>query len=138
VPAEYIPYEVAKVDLHRRIAAAREPADLAVLAEELEDRFGPVPEPVASLLRLQEARIKLGRAGARTAEVRGERLAIAPLELDAAQAKALRAELGEGVYESLKRTFRIGVPEDGPARLALVLRVAGALERAKSQLAEAA
>src|SRR5947199_3252419 len=62
VPADYIPYEVAKIDVHRRIAAAREPADLGLLAEELEDRFGPIPEPVESLLKMQEARIKLGRA----------------------------------------------------------------------------
>ena len=43
VPAEYIAYEAAKIEVHRRIAAAREVADLIVLREELEDRFGPVP-----------------------------------------------------------------------------------------------
>ena len=46
VPADYVPYEQAKVDVHRRIAGAREVADLALLREELEDRFGPVPEPL--------------------------------------------------------------------------------------------
>ena len=40
VPADYIPYEQAKVDVHRRIAASREVADLVALREELEDRFG--------------------------------------------------------------------------------------------------
>ena len=43
VPADYIPYEQAKVDVHRRIAAAREVADLVLLREELEDRFGELP-----------------------------------------------------------------------------------------------
>jgi transcription-repair coupling factor (superfamily II helicase) len=138
VPAEYIPYEVAKIDLHRRIAAAREPADLEALAEELEDRFGPVPEPVDALLKLQDARIKLGRAGARTAELRGDRLVIAPVELDSSQSRELREELDEVVYESLKRTLRIGVPEDTSERLPAVLRAAEALERVKSALAEAA
>src|SRR5439155_26370446 len=33
VPADYIPYEQAKVEVHRRIAAAREVADLVVLRE---------------------------------------------------------------------------------------------------------
>jgi transcription-repair coupling factor (superfamily II helicase) len=138
VPAEYIPYEVAKIDLHRRIAAAREPADLEALAEELEDRFGPVPEPVDALLKLQDARIKLGRAGARTAELRGDRLVIAPVELDSSQSRELREELDEVVYESLKRTLRIGVPEDTSERLPAVVRAAEALERVKSALAEAA
>ena len=39
-PADYVPYEQAKIDVHRRIAGAREVADLGVLREELEDRFG--------------------------------------------------------------------------------------------------
>jgi transcription-repair coupling factor (superfamily II helicase) len=138
VPAEYIPYEVAKIDVHRRIASAREPADLAALREELEDRFGPVPDPVETLLKLQEARVKLGRAGARTAELRGDRLVIAPVELDSTQAKALRADLGEVVYESLKRTVRVGMPEDNTKRLRAVLRAADALERARAAMAEAA
>jgi transcription-repair coupling factor (superfamily II helicase) len=138
VPAEYIPYEVAKIDVHRRIAAARESAALEALQEELEDRFGPVPEPVESLLRLQEARIKLGRAGARTAELRGDRLVIVPVELDSSQAKALRADIGEVLYESLKRTLRVGMPEEEARRLRAVLRAADALERVKTALAEAA
>src|SRR5436190_5278265 len=107
VPSDYIAYEVAKIDVHRRVAAARERADLAALAEELEDRFGPVPDPVDALLKLQDARIKLGRAGARTAELRGDRLVIAPVELDSSQSRALRESLGEVVYESLKRTLRV-------------------------------
>ena len=66
VPGDYVPYEAAKIEIHRRMAGAREIAQLIVLREELEDRFGPVPEPLDNLIRLQDARIKLGRAGART------------------------------------------------------------------------
>jgi transcription-repair coupling factor (superfamily II helicase) len=138
VPSEYIPYEVAKIDLHRRIAATRDPAQIAELAEELEDRFGPLPEPVSALLKLQDVRIRLGRAGARTAELRGDRLVIAPIELDSSQSGALREELDEVVYESLKRTLRIGMPEEEPERLPAVLRAAEALERVTSALAQAA
>jgi transcription-repair coupling factor (superfamily II helicase) len=61
VPAEYIPYEVAKIDVHRRIAAAREPGVLRALRDELSDRFGPVPEPVENLIELQRERIELSR-----------------------------------------------------------------------------
>ena len=35
VPADYIPYEQAKVDVHRRIAGAREVAEIAMLRDEL-------------------------------------------------------------------------------------------------------
>ena len=56
VPADYIPYEQAKIDVHRRIAGAREVADLGALREELEDRFGPVPEPLAEPARRSSRR----------------------------------------------------------------------------------
>ena len=45
-PADYVPYEQAKVDVHRRIAGAYEVAELEQLRDELEDRFGPLPEPL--------------------------------------------------------------------------------------------
>ena len=138
VPAQYIPYEVAKIDVHRRIAAAREPADLGAIVEELEDRFGPVPEPVENLVRLQEARIKLGRAGARLVEFRQGRLTVSPLELDSGQARAVRDEVEGAVYESLKRTLRVRVPDEVEDRFAAVVRVADAVLRVKTQLAAAA
>src|SRR5436305_558487 len=72
VPADYIPYEQAKIDVHRRIAAAREVSELGMLRDELEDRFGPIPEPLSNLISLQQARIKLGHAGARVVSFRGE------------------------------------------------------------------
>ena len=62
--ADYIPYEQAKVDVHRRIAGAREVAELMELRDELDDRFGELPEPLENLITLQQARIKLGEAGA--------------------------------------------------------------------------
>src|SRR4051794_13550414 len=93
VPADYIPYEQAKVEVHRRIATAREVADLGALREELQDRFGPVPEPLENLLSLQQARIKLGQAGARAVSIRQGRMAVTPIDLDAERAGRLKAEV---------------------------------------------
>jgi transcription-repair coupling factor (superfamily II helicase) len=132
VPADYVPYEIAKIDVHRRIAAAREPEELGVLEEELEDRFGPVPPPVRNLLKLQEARIKLGKAGGRSVEFRAGKLVVAPLSLDSSQVKALRAEVPEAIFESLKRTLRVAVPADPQERFAAVVETADALLRAAS------
>src|SRR5207253_1185493 len=70
VPADYVPYEQAKVDIHRRVAAARDVGMLEELRAELEDRFGPVPEPLSNLILLQQARIKLGQAGAQAVSFR--------------------------------------------------------------------
>src|SRR5207302_6857999 len=112
VPSDYIPYEQAKVDVHRRIAAAREVADLVELREELEDRFGELPDALRNLIALQQARIKLGQAGARAVTFRGGRLAVTPVELDSTRAKALRQEIPEALYESGKSQLSVRVPED--------------------------
>ena len=82
VPSDYVPYEAAKIEVHRRISGAREVAQLIVLREELEDRFGPLPEPLDNLVRLQDARIKLGRAGAAAVDFTGGKLAVFPIDLN--------------------------------------------------------
>jgi transcription-repair coupling factor (superfamily II helicase) len=127
VPADYIPYEQAKVDVHRRVAAAREVADLGALREELEDRFGPVPEPLANLIDLQQARIKLGQAGARAVSFRSGRLAVTPVDLDAEQAERLREELPGGLYEPGKSQFSLRVPDDPHERFPAVVHAANVL-----------
>jgi transcription-repair coupling factor (superfamily II helicase) len=127
VPADYIPYEQAKVDVHRRIAAAREVADLALLRDELEDRFGELPEPLQNLISLQQARIKLGQAGARAVTFRGGRFAVTPIELDSTRAKKVRAEIPEALYESGKSQLSLRVPDDPAARFPAVVRAADVL-----------
>jgi transcription-repair coupling factor (superfamily II helicase) len=127
VPAEYIPYEQAKIEVHRRVASAVEVADVERLREELEDRFGPVPEPVQNLLALQRARIKFGQAGARTVSFRGDRLAVVPIELDSARARRLHEELPDALYESGRSQVSVRVPKDGTERFPSVVRAADAL-----------
>jgi transcription-repair coupling factor (superfamily II helicase) len=127
VPADYIPYEQAKVDVHRRIAAAREVADLVLLREELEDRFGDLPEPLRNLISLQQARIKLGQVGATAVTFRGGRLAVTPIELDSVRAKKIRAEIPEALYESGKSQLSVRVPDDPTKRFPAVVRAADVL-----------
>ena len=127
VPADYIPYEQAKVDVHRRIAGAREVADLVLLKEELQDRFGDIPEPLRNLISLQQARIKLGQAGARAVTFRGGRLAVTPVELDSVRAKKIRAEIPEALYESGKSQLSVRVPEDPAKRFPAVVKAADVL-----------
>jgi transcription-repair coupling factor (superfamily II helicase) len=127
VPADYIPYEQAKVDVHRRIAAARDVAELDELVAELEDRFGAPPEPLANLVALQRARIELGRAGARAVTFRQGRLAVTPIELDRAQAEHLRGEIPEVLYEAGRSQLSLRVPDDPAARLPAVVALADAV-----------
>jgi transcription-repair coupling factor (superfamily II helicase) len=127
VPAEYVGYEQAKIDLHRRIAGAREVADIELLREELKDRFGEPPEPVENLLALARARIKLGAAGARAVAVRGGRLSVAPVELDLAAVRELRERLPGAIYESGRSQVVVRVAEEPRQRFADIRAAADAI-----------
>ncbi|MHB8691883.1 MAG: transcription-repair coupling factor [Solirubrobacteraceae bacterium] len=127
VPADYIPYEQAKVDVHRRIATARDLADLALLRDELKDRFGELPDPLLNLILLQQARIKLGQAGARTVSIRAGRLAVTPIELNSVRAKRVRALIPEALYESGKQQLSVRVPSEPAAQFPAVVRAADVL-----------
>ncbi|HEX2128090.1 MAG TPA: transcription-repair coupling factor [Solirubrobacterales bacterium] len=133
LPADYIPFEAAKIDVHRRIAAASAPGELRAIRDELRDRFGPVPDPVANLLALQRARIELGRAGARTAEVRGGRLSVVPLELETEEVARLRERIPEAIYEFRTKTLSLRVPDDPAERLEAVLGLTEALSGALAE-----
>jgi transcription-repair coupling factor (superfamily II helicase) len=127
VPADYVPYEQAKIEVHRRLVGALELADVERLREELEDRFGPMPTPVENMLALQRARIKFGQAGARTVSFHGDRLAVVPIELDSVRARRLHEELPDALYEASRSQVSVRVPKDGTARFPSVLAAADAL-----------
>nr|MBA3746860.1 transcription-repair coupling factor [Solirubrobacterales bacterium] len=127
VPADYIPYEQAKIDVHRRIAGAVDVADLELLRDELDDRFGELPQPLSNLIDLQRARIKLGQAGATNVSFRGGRLAVTPIELDSVRAKKLRAQIPGVLYESGKSQMSMRVPDDPVERFPAVVRAADIL-----------
>ena len=127
VPADYIPYEQAKIDVHRRIAGAVDVADLELLREELDDRFGELPQPLSNLIDLQRARIKLGQAGATAVSFRGGRLAVTPVALDAERARRLKEAIPEALYEPGRAQFSLRVPDAAEERFPAVINAANAL-----------
>jgi transcription-repair coupling factor (superfamily II helicase) len=133
VPADYVGYEQAKIDLHRRIASARDVATIELLREELEDRFGPPPEPVENLLAIARARIKLGAAGASAATLRAGRLSVTPIELDSAGVRDLRERLPSAVYESGRSQVSVRVADEPKQRFREILAAADAILAASAQ-----
>ncbi len=131
LPASFIPFEAAKIDVHRRVAAAREPGQLRAIRDELSDRFGPPPPEAENLLALQRARIELGLAGARSVEFRGGRLSVTGVELDSEGAGTLAEKIEGAVYEWREKTAAVRVPDEPEARLAAVLAMAEGIRDAK-------
>ncbi|HMB53858.1 MAG TPA: transcription-repair coupling factor [Thermoanaerobaculia bacterium] len=132
LPASYVPFEAAKIDLHRRVVAARAPGDLRAIRDELGDRFGPPPAEAENLLALQRARIELRLAGATGVELRGGKLSVSGVELESEQATALREGVEGALYEWREKTVSLRVPDDADGRLAAVLTLAEGLREALS------
>jgi transcription-repair coupling factor (superfamily II helicase) len=131
LPASFVPFEAAKIDIHRRIVAARQPGQLRAIRDELGDRFGPLPPQAENLLKLQQARIELGLAGARSIEFRGGRLSVTGVELDSEAAGVLAEQIEGAVYEWREQTAAVRVAGDPDERLAAVLAMAEGLREAK-------
>jgi transcription-repair coupling factor (superfamily II helicase) len=127
LPADYVPFEAAKIDLHRRVAAAQQAGELREIRDELEDRFGPPPQEALNLLQLQRARLELAAAGANRVEFRGGRLSVAGVELDSEQAGALRERVEGAIYEWRDQVIALRVPDQPDARLGAVAALAAAL-----------
>jgi transcription-repair coupling factor (superfamily II helicase) len=107
VPASYVASEPLKIDLHRRIALTEHEDELRELEAATEDRYGPLPEPVESLFRIQEARLKLALVGADFLVLRGGRATIGPVALSGDELRALRTVVDTAVYTSAKRELAV-------------------------------
>jgi transcription-repair coupling factor (superfamily II helicase) len=103
VPAGYVASEALKIDIHRRLALSETDDELRELRASLEDRYGPIPEPVETLFAIQEAKHLLARLGADYLVFRGGRATVGPLVLGSGELRALRGLADTAVYTTAKR-----------------------------------
>jgi transcription-repair coupling factor (superfamily II helicase) len=76
IPEDYIPNRDLRLQLYRRIAAMNSQAQIDSIRTELEDRFGPIPEPVINLLYQLEMKILATRAGVERVTTEGRQVLI--------------------------------------------------------------
>lgn len=57
LPRDYVPGQKLRLEVYRRLARLRDLDTLNDFRQELQDRFGPLPEPVEWLLRTTEVRL---------------------------------------------------------------------------------
>jgi transcription-repair coupling factor (superfamily II helicase) len=129
VPPEYIASEALKIDLHRRLALTESDDELRELQASTEDRFGPLPEPVENLFLIQEAKLKLARAGADYFVFRGGKASIGQMVLGSDELRDLRRRVDTAVYTTANR--EVSLREDGfPQALRLVDAILAARQAA--------
>jgi transcription-repair coupling factor (superfamily II helicase) len=129
VPAAYIQSEALKIDLHRRLALTEDEDELRELQASVEDRYGPLPEPVVALFQIQESKLKLARLGADYLVFRGGRATVGPLVLGSEELRHLKDEIGTAVYASQKREMTLRT-EEFPRAVELVDAILAARQAA--------
>ena len=76
IPDSYVEDVNQRLILYKRLAAARRDDELATIADEMQDRFGPLPPLVDSLLRVMDLRRTLKSLLVTAARVRGEMIVL--------------------------------------------------------------
>ncbi|HEU5214794.1 MAG TPA: transcription-repair coupling factor [Gaiellaceae bacterium] len=112
VPAAYVDSEALRIDVHRRLALAETEDELRELQAALEDRYGPLPEPVENLFRIQEAKIKVALLGADYLVFQGGRSTVGRLVLGSGELRELRDRAKTAVYVSSKQEVSIRGQEE--------------------------
>ncbi|MEI6038710.1 MAG: transcription-repair coupling factor [Actinomycetes bacterium] len=91
LPVEYVPSERLRLDLYRRMADAQDEKGLDAIVEELEDRFGTMPEPAKNLIAVAQLRTFAKSLGLTEVVLQGKYLKLAPVVMpESAQVRTLR------------------------------------------------
>ena len=135
IPADYVPFEAAKIDLHRRIALSPDTESLTRVAAEVRDRFGDVPPPVEALFDVQRLRILMRQVNARQAAARSGRVVIGPVPLDSVGMRALRDGIEGALYSTADSLISIPAPSAPAERISAAI---AALEAVAAPAAQAA
>jgi transcription-repair coupling factor (superfamily II helicase) len=120
VPQQYVSSEALRIDIHRRLALAETEDELRELQASLEDRYGPLPEPVENLVAFQEAKIKVARLGADYLVFRGGKATVGKLVLGSSELKELRSRIHTAVYTVGNQEVSLRSEDGFPQALRLV------------------
>ena len=74
LPFDYIPETRQRITIYRKLAQFFDMKDLKVVKEEIRDRFGPIPKPVARLLRVAELKILAATKKVTSIETREDKI----------------------------------------------------------------
>jgi transcription-repair coupling factor (superfamily II helicase) len=120
VPQQYVSSEALRIDIHRRLALAESEDELRELQASLEDRYGPLPEPVEHLFAIQEAKIKVALLGADYLVFRGGKATVGRLVLGSGELKELRDRIHTAVYVVANREITLRSEDGFPQAIRLV------------------
>jgi transcription-repair coupling factor (superfamily II helicase) len=82
IPEEYVSNLNARLSLYHRLAKVEHTDEVGDIAKELQDRFGPLPEPVENLLYIVKIKVLAIRAKVSSISTQGRQIVIRPRTAD--------------------------------------------------------
>ena len=117
LPHDYIPGERLRLEAYRKIAEAVDSDGLAAVTEELTDRYGAPPPPVATLLDVARFRQVCRAHGVSEVTVQGSSLRFAPVRLQDSQLVRLGRLHPKAVHKPTVQTLSVPRPTEDSGRL---------------------
>ncbi|HSN76575.1 MAG TPA: transcription-repair coupling factor [Anaerolineae bacterium] len=121
IPEEYVAERALRLRLYRRIAAVTDTAAIDVLAEELVDRFGPMPVEVENLLYQVRIKVLALAAGVSAIGRDTEQLVLRSDALETVDRQRLQARIGDAARVA-RRAVWIPLTDAWPEALERTLR----------------
>ena len=110
LPEDYVDSERLRLDIYRRLADIREPAEVKPIEEELIDRFGPLPEPVSLLIQVATLRAAARKLGIRELIQQGKSIKISPIRLPESKQLKLQRLYPGSLYKGATNVALVALP----------------------------
>ena len=120
IPVEHVPDAVTRINLYGRLARLAAVDEVDAFEDELQDRFGPMPEALRLLVGQARLRALARAAGVREVTAGPKAIALTLSPGRAAPSAAGLAGLASGAKLSDQRLIVPLASEEGPARFAMV------------------
>jgi transcription-repair coupling factor (superfamily II helicase) len=110
LPHDYVPGERLRLEMYKRLAEVRSDEQVAEVLAELEDRYGPPPKPVLTLLSVARLRVASRRAGLSDVTVQGNFVRFGPVDLPESARLRLNRIYPKSVVKQAVRTILVPRP----------------------------
>src|SRR5450432_242752 len=110
IPHEYIDGERLRLASYRAMAEATTVPDVEAVREELADRYGPLPDPVANLLEVAKLRVELRPYGISEVVLQGDQIRFAPVSLRESQVLRLQRLFPKSIVKAPVHTILVPRP----------------------------
>jgi transcription-repair coupling factor (superfamily II helicase) len=114
IPAGYVPHERLRLEAYKRLADASSDAAVDEVAGELLDRYGPLPQPVESLLAVARFRVLARAAGLSEVVLQGTGIRFHPVQLPESGQMRLTRLYPRTLVKPAVRTIVVPRPATAP------------------------